>query len=236
MRAEITNDGMGFSIRLSAGDRRDFGHLLNLFKDCVAENCRQYDSDARLWRVEKRASRGLETFIATVEGAGAKIVMLSQPRHVQTLEMMAAKVCERSQTHLIVSDRDNGGEVLRYRAKCKVERKPAIVVTRHNAWASLRATVYGGAMKDAAKRLIFDYLMASSSPGGSIRVSNREIVCTRVSVGIAAEMAAWLNYQLCNEHNIEAGNLDGHEHARLEATKRSDGSFKMRQGAQRRAA
>jgi hypothetical protein len=232
MRVEIVSDSMGYDVRLSAADSRDFNHLLNLFKMCVAENCRSYNN--RVWRVEKRAQGQLATFIGMCEDAGAKVIQTTQPRPVVTLPQMVGEQ-KAAPAYLAVSDRDNGGEVLRYRAKCKAESKPAIVVTRHDAWASLRATVYGGAMKDATKCLIFDYLMAGSLPNGSVRVSNRELSASRLSFHLATEMAAWLAYQLCNEHNIELGNLDGREYARLEATKRSDGSFKMRQG-QRRAA
>jgi hypothetical protein len=232
MRIEITSDNMGFNVRLSAADSRDFGHLLNLFKMCVADNCRSYSN--RVWRVEKRAQGSLHTFIGMCEDAGAKVIQTTQPRPVVSLPQMVGEQ-KAAPAYLAVSDRDNGGEVLRYRAKCKAERKPAIVVTRHDAWASLRATVYGAALTDSAKRLAFDYLLAGSLSNSSVRVSNRELSASRLSFHLATEMAAWLAYHLSHSHNIIAGQLDGKEHSRLEAAKKPDGAVKMRQG-QRRAA
>jgi hypothetical protein len=86
MRIEIVTTDMGFIVRLSAADRRDFARLLAIFKKCIPDNCRRF-SDGK-WHVEQRAARSLETFIAMVEDAGAKVAQATQPRKVKTMEQM----------------------------------------------------------------------------------------------------------------------------------------------------
>ncbi|MFL6278386.1 MAG: hypothetical protein ACJ74G_24640 [Blastocatellia bacterium] len=235
MRIEIVSDGMGYDVRLSSADRRDFAHLLGLFKSCVADNCRRYDKAGKVWLVEKRAQGQLSTFIGMCEDAGAKLIQSQRQRPVVTLPAMVSEQ-KAAPAYLTVRDTDDDGQVLTYRAKQKAANRPAVIVTKHDRWASLRATIYGGAMKDEAKRLAFDYLMAGSLPGGGVRVSNRELSCTRLSFHLASEMAAWLAYQLSNSHNIIVGVMDGREHARFETTKENDGRIKLRQGSNRRAA
>ncbi|HJQ26880.1 MAG TPA: hypothetical protein VKA60_23400 [Blastocatellia bacterium] len=220
---------MGYDVKLSAPDSRDFGHLLNLFKMAVDNNCRQYDAARRVWYVEKRAARSLETFIAMTEDAGAQIVMANQPRHVQTLEAMVKAVPSAPAAYLTVRDTDDGGDVLTYRATCKAENRPAVIVTKHDRFASLRATIYNAALTDETKQRVFDYLLAGSLSGATVRASNREIVCSRLSFGLANEMAAWLVSELGNPHNIIVGMKDGREHSRLEAVKQNDGRVRMRQ-------
>lgn len=90
MRVEVIADSMGYDVRLSSADRRDFGHLLNLFKSAIPENCRRFN--AGVWRVEKRAQKALATFIAMAEDAGAKVVQATQRREVKTMEQMANAV------------------------------------------------------------------------------------------------------------------------------------------------
>jgi hypothetical protein len=234
MRVEVKSDGMGYDVRLASPDRRDFAHLLGLFKSCIADNCRRFN--AGVWRVEKRAARSLETFIGMAEDAGAKVTQATQPRAVVTLPGMISEQTATASAYLTVSDEGEGGDVLEYRARCRAGKRPAVIVTKHDRWASLRATVYGAALNDEAKRRCFDYLITGSLPGGNVRVSSRELVCSRLSFALANEMAAWLNFQLGNSLNIIAGKLDEREHARLEATKQADGRIKMAQGATRRAA
>ena len=233
MRAEVTADSMGYDVRLSAADRLDFARLLDLFKGYVVEAHRRYDTSAKLWRVEKRAQSSLQMFIHMAEAAGAKVMQTTQPRAVMTMEAMARPA--HVSNWLTVADTDDSGQVLAYRAKQKAAKLPAVIVCRHVRFASLRATVYGSALKDEAKRLCFDYLMAGSEPNSLVRVSNRELACTKMTYHLAAEMAAWLYQHLSNPHNIIAGVMDGREHARLEATKQNDGRVKMRQGARRAA-
>ena len=236
MRIEIVSDAMGVDVRLSSADRRDFGALLGLFKSCIVEACRRYDSDARVWRVEKRAQRQLERFIAMAEESGAQIVSRTERREVVTLPEMANRREATQPGYLMVSDTDDSGGVLAYRAKQKAEKRPAVIITKHGRWASLRATVYGGAMNDKTKHLVFDYLLAGALANSQIRVSNREVLCSKLSFGLSVEMAAWLAHQLSNADNITAGVMNGREHSRLEALKRDDGRVKMIQGGVRRAA
>jgi hypothetical protein len=234
MRIEIISHNFGFDVKLSAADRRDFNHLLDLFKTCVAENCRRYYTERKVWLVEKRAQSGLQTFTGMAEDAGARLIQSHQPRTAIMLPAMVGETKQATAAYLTVRDTDDDGQALIYRAQQKAEKRPAVIALRHNGWASLRATVYGGAMNDEAKRLAFDYLMAGCLPGALVRVSNRELSCTRLSFGLANEMAAWLVALLSNPSNIVAGQMDGREHSRLEAAKQGDGSLKMRQG--RRAA
>jgi hypothetical protein len=234
MRVEIISDNMGFNVRLSAHDPRDFGHLLNLFKSAIADNCRRYNN--KVWHVEKRAARSLETFIAMVEDAGAKVTQATQPREVVTLPAMIGDERETPAAFLTVSDEGDGGEVLEYRARCKADKRPAVIVTKHDRWASIRATVYNAAMNDKAKQIAFDYLLCGSLPGGQVRVSNRQLAASKLSFGLASEMAAWLNTQLSGPTNLVAGSLDGREHCRFEATKQIDGRIKVVQNGGARCA
>src|SRR5918912_2333164 len=114
MKIQITSDGMAYNVRLNAADPRDFGHLLNLFKLCVADNCRSYSN--RVWRVEKRAQGQLSTFIGMAEDAGATIIRTTQQRAVVTLKEMAQAAQASAHTEILtISDTDESGAVLEYR-------------------------------------------------------------------------------------------------------------------------
>jgi hypothetical protein len=236
MRVEITSNAFAYAVRLSSADRRDFGHLLSLFKSAIPDNCRRYDKGAKVWRIERRAARSLDTFKAMARDAGAVIVEQETRRKVVTLAQMARPAQPQGDV-LTIADTDDSADVLVYSAKRKAGKRPALVITRHDRWASLRGTIYGGAMNDQTKRRCFEYLIAGCLPGGLVRVSNRELLCTRLSFHLANEMSGWLLSQLTSASSIIAGDLNGREHSRYEATKQSDGKIKMAQsGGARRAA
>jgi hypothetical protein len=87
-----------------------------------------------------------------------------------------------------------------------------------------------GVLTDMAKRQIFETLCQGMLPGGSVRVSNRLINATKLSIGYAREAAGWLGAVMNHPSNKTVGD-SGREHARLEAERRLDGSIRMLQGA-----
>jgi hypothetical protein len=74
MRLEVTKDSFGWLIGLRSSSSSEFDEALRSLKDCVPDNCRNYDSAKRQWRVHLRAERYFSMWVGSMEARGAVVV------------------------------------------------------------------------------------------------------------------------------------------------------------------
>ena len=74
MRIEVTKDSFGWLVGLRSKSSDEFAEALRRLKDRIPENCRDYDSAKRQWRIHLRAERYFNMWIGSMEALGATIV------------------------------------------------------------------------------------------------------------------------------------------------------------------
>jgi len=143
------------------------------------------------------------------------------------LEISAALRGAETVGYLVVT----GASVIEftYRQRMKEQGRASIIIRRQDRHAELITTLQAAKplLVDNARNLIADHLLSASLPGGSVIVSNRRIIATRLGFHFAFEFATWLRSFVEDSRNLAKGHA--REHARVEAVKRTDGSIHYRQ-------
>jgi hypothetical protein len=233
MRVTINITSLLFEVRMSALDKGAFAHMLDTFKACIPQACRAYRPDGKYWSVAKRSHRHLETFCQMMREAGAVVVREGETVRAKPPQARPAQniIPSPALGYLLVDvEAEPDGADLVYQAEQKRQGRAAVILTKGPRLASLRAVMADGVLTDMAKRQIFESLCQGTLPGGSVRVSNRLVNATKLSIGFARQAAGWLGAVMNHPSNKNVGD-SGREHARLEAERRLDGSIKMIQGA-----
>jgi hypothetical protein len=207
--------------------------MLDTFKRVIPQACRRYYSEGKYWSLARRSARDLETFCQMMRDAEAVVVREGETVKAKLPQARPAQNITPSPAlgYLLVDvEGEPDGADLVYQAEQKRQGGAAVILTKGPRIASLRAVMADGVLTDMAKRQIFESLCQGTLPGGSVRVSNRLVNATMLSIGFARQAAGWLGVVMNHPSNKTVGD-SGREHARLEAERRLDGSIKMIQGS-----